>query len=458
MSGEDEQPRRRSWDLDQYHSWAEKPAAPDPFARRDGNDDEAALAAFYDDKRIRARYRDDGSLLLLALKTALLSVVTLGLYRFWMVTRLRRYFASAIRIDGDPFEYTGTGLEKLLGFLLAMVVLAVYLGLVNLGLTFIGLSFFQGNPVALNASLVALVPFWFWAAYRARRYMLSRLRWRGIRFGVEPGAWGYMLRSIGWSILTVVTAGLALPYQHFRQAQYMTDRTWFGDQKFRQDGSWLGLMVWWAWIYVTALVFALLTWGMVIEADYDPGFTQAAVSIMSSLWIMVASFVVFGYQIASFRYLWDNRRLGDSALGNDVSVVRVFALTVGGYIATSLSTLIAAAIVGAAVAGAWIVLGGPSLEALLSSPENPVNPATLGVGAANWPLVAIVVLGFLVVSAFAYAFTQSMLVQPVLRRKIEAMQIENPNALRDVAQRSHDQATEAGGFADALGVDVGAAF
>jgi hypothetical protein len=43
-----------------------------------------------------------------------------------------------------------------------------------------------------------------------------------------------------------------------------------------------------------------------------------------------------------------------------------------------------------------------------------------------------------------------------MRRKVEAMVVENPEILREVSQREHDKATEAGGFADALGVDVGA--
>ncbi|MBK0399419.1 DUF898 family protein [Limibaculum sp. M0105] len=463
--GEDkEQPRRRSWDLDQYHTSRGQQETPsDPFGRRTREeevDEKALLAALYGDKSIRARYRDDGSLLLLALKTALLSVLTLGIYRFWMVTHLRRYFASAIRVDGDAIEYTGTGIEKLLGFLLALVVLAVYLGLINTGLAFLNLSFFQGNPLALNVSLLALVPFWFWASYRARRYMLSRLRWRGIRFGVEPGAWGYTWRSLLWGLLTIVTAGLALPYMHFKQAKYVTDRTWFGDQRFEQEGSWLGLMVWWSWIYVTALIFALVTWGMVIEAEYSEDFTEGAVSIMMMLWFVVASFIVFAYQISSFRYLWDNRVLGESTLGNDVSILRVFGITVGGYIATSLATLVAVAIVGAAVAGLWIVLGGPSAAALLAMAESRAGAGAeasgFSLGAATVPLVAIVVIGFLTINAIVYALTQLFLVQPVLRRKVEAMQIENPHALRSVAQRSHDEATEAGGFADALGLDVGA--
>ena len=43
-------------------------------------------------------------LFFLALKTGFLTVLTLGIYRFWARTRIRRYFWSAIRPGGVPLE------------------------------------------------------------------------------------------------------------------------------------------------------------------------------------------------------------------------------------------------------------------------------------------------------------------------------------------------------------------
>ncbi|MEX2519176.1 MAG: DUF898 family protein, partial [Paracoccaceae bacterium] len=117
----------------------------------------------------------------LALSRMALTIMTLGVARFWMLTRLRRHYWSSIQIDDAPLEYTGRAIEKLTGFLVAVVVLAIYLLVVNLGLAFVGLSWFQGNPLALQAPLVALLPLIFWARYRARRYIMARTRWRGVR-------------------------------------------------------------------------------------------------------------------------------------------------------------------------------------------------------------------------------------------------------------------------------------
>ena len=103
----------------------------------------------------------------LALKTSFLTVLTLGLYRFWMKTRLRRWYWSAIRPGGSPLEYTGDPLEKLLGSLIAVVFLAFYIGIVNLLLMFLSFSLFQGNVAAYFLSFLGVIPLWFFARYRA---------------------------------------------------------------------------------------------------------------------------------------------------------------------------------------------------------------------------------------------------------------------------------------------------
>ena len=146
-----------------------------------------------------------GAFFWLNFRLGLLTLITLGLYRFWARTRVRRYMWSATSPGGDPFEYTGTGLEKLLGFLVAMVVLAVVLGIMQLLLFYAGMSVFSGyaNEAELQVqiaiaqlSLLALYPLILFARYRARRYIMARTRWRGLRFGMESEAFGYMWRGL----------------------------------------------------------------------------------------------------------------------------------------------------------------------------------------------------------------------------------------------------------------------
>src|SRR5262249_16198200 len=58
-----------------------------------------------------------------------LLAVTLGIYRFWFATDLRRYLWSNTEAAGETFEYTGTPTELLIGFLIALALLVpIYLG------------------------------------------------------------------------------------------------------------------------------------------------------------------------------------------------------------------------------------------------------------------------------------------------------------------------------------------
>ena len=172
---------------------------------------------------------ENSKLFWLVIRTGALTVMTLGIYRFWARTRLRRYIWSSIMPAGDSFEYTGTGLEKFLGFLIALVVLAVYLGLLQVVLSFVGFNLWgaiSSEPngptdmliqfAATYATSLAVLPLIFFAQYRARRYMLSRTHWRGLRFAMDAAALGYVWRALLYYGMSLVTLGALIPLATFR--------------------------------------------------------------------------------------------------------------------------------------------------------------------------------------------------------------------------------------------------
>ncbi|MGB9044276.1 MAG: DUF898 family protein, partial [Pseudolabrys sp.] len=66
----------------------------------------------------------------LLIRGAVMLFVTLGIYRFWLVTDVRRFLWSNTEIAGETLEYTGTALELLLGFLVAIsLLIPVYSGI-----------------------------------------------------------------------------------------------------------------------------------------------------------------------------------------------------------------------------------------------------------------------------------------------------------------------------------------
>src|SRR5581483_8689708 len=71
----------------------------------------------------------------LVIRGTALELVTVGFYRFWLATDMRRHLWSNTTIEGDAAEYTGTAKELLIGFLFALAILApIYVAYFLIGL------------------------------------------------------------------------------------------------------------------------------------------------------------------------------------------------------------------------------------------------------------------------------------------------------------------------------------
>lgn len=149
----------------------------------------------------------------IAFTNLLLSIVTLGIYRFWAVTRERQYLWSRSRFIDEPLEWTGTGMELFIGFLMAILLLGLpYLvvTLISQGAVLRG----QEEVAAIIALVSGLVLFYFVgvARFRALRYRLSRSQWYGIRGGSDDPGFGYGFSYIWKSIVGALAAGLMIPW------------------------------------------------------------------------------------------------------------------------------------------------------------------------------------------------------------------------------------------------------
>ena len=109
---------------------------------------------------------DRGEFFHLVKRGAVLELVTLGFYRFWLLTDIRRHLWSNTLVDGDAAEYTGRGKELLIGFLVALAILVpIYLGYFLIGLEAEHYQAFASIPLIAFFYL-----FGQFAIYRARRY------------------------------------------------------------------------------------------------------------------------------------------------------------------------------------------------------------------------------------------------------------------------------------------------
>lgn len=208
----------------------------------------------------------------LALKNALLTVITLTLYRFWARTSIRRRVWSRAWVMGDNFEYTGNGWDLFRGFL------------ISLPCFFLPAIFvFYVAPYALEPAYavwltlgfyVVAVPLIAAARFWMRRYQLSRTRWRGIRLGLTGSAWAFAMASWGWSVLQLLTLGWYTPVARINRARKLWEEARFGDQPFEfaegvqnpSEGLWWPFALGWfgfpiamiaGWIAAVALAVPL---------------------------------------------------------------------------------------------------------------------------------------------------------------------------------------------------------
>ena len=113
---------------------------------------------------------DRGVFRRLVTRGAALELVTAGFYRFWLATDMRRHLWSQTQVDSDAAEYTGRARELLIGFLIAMAILApMYVAYFLLGIEAERWQAFASTPVFLF-----FYAFGQFAIYRARRYRLTR--------------------------------------------------------------------------------------------------------------------------------------------------------------------------------------------------------------------------------------------------------------------------------------------
>jgi uncharacterized membrane protein YjgN (DUF898 family) len=168
-----------------------------------------------------------------------LLAVTLGIYRFWFVTDVRRYLWSNTEVAGETLEYTGTPTELLIGFLIALAVLVpLYLGL--------ALAAFTLGPVGQFLSSISFPLLFFlgqFAIYRARRYRLTRTVYRGVRFHQGGSAVRYAICAAFWWIMIVLSLGLAYPFAQSQLERFKMRNTWYGNLNGRFEGSGLGLFI-----------------------------------------------------------------------------------------------------------------------------------------------------------------------------------------------------------------------
>lgn len=348
----------------------------------------------------------------LAKRGAALELVTLGFYRFWLLTDIRRHLWSNTQVDGDAAEYTGRGKELLIGFLVALAILVpIYLGYFLIGLEAERYQAFASFPL-----FVFFYLFGQFAIYRARRYRLTRTVWRGVRFWMTGSGWVYALQASLWGLAMIFTLGLILPWRTAALERYKMRHSHFGDLQGRFEGRGWEFFKrgWWLWLL-----------------------TPIALYISP-----IAPFVYAGYKAIEWRWWLSGIRFGEVRLESSLpksALIGLYWKVIGWMALLGLVFAIYLGLCAVLVAS----MSGESVTEFFKTPEL----------MRSIPLLVLFGLGYLVMALAMNVVMRVYLTRDLWVVVLGSVNITGIEAAANVAARG-DLANALGeGFAD--GLDVG---
>lgn len=275
-------------------------------------DDSLPAATHSPPERLNFTYVKRPGLLKLTIVNFLLSVVTLGFYRFWAKTNVRKHIWSSVHINREPLEYTGTGMELFKGFLMVFFVLVLpYIVAVAAA------NFIQGpaSPIAVILQMgffLAIYVLWGFAVYKARKFQLSRTNWRGIRGTLVGSAMTYSLLYFGSLIAKSMSMGWATPVMNTVLAEQITNDMRFGDAAFKFKGRAGALYPTYAMCWLLTLAAIVLVIILVVSSTalsgqfktlFDPMSPPETVSEIAG-YLVIAGVILFFLFMLVIPMLW----------------------------------------------------------------------------------------------------------------------------------------------------------
>ena len=173
-------------------------------------------------------------LIVLLLKNAILTILTLGIYFPFAKTNIRQFFWAHTEIDGHALEYTGQGMELLKGYIFAALYFGVFAGLQAL-LANVAPAFAGILTLVYFLVTVCIVPY---AVFGSHCYKMTRTKLRGIPFQVKKeGRWRFIKTFIKMALITLFTFGLATPWFLMAINREKWANTYYGPYHFKYTGE-----------------------------------------------------------------------------------------------------------------------------------------------------------------------------------------------------------------------------
>jgi len=256
----------------------------------------------------------------IAASNLLLTIVTIGVYRFWAKARERRYLWSHTRFIDDRLEWTGTGKEMFVGFLIAMALFTPPILFLRFGFQAMVLRGQAGPAAVLFVAVYAFLLFVFGIArFRALRYRLARSYWHGIRGGSDDPGFRYGWSAVWKPLVGFLALGLMIPWSMVRLWNERWAAMSFGPYRFESNAMAAPLMLRWLLLLISPIVVVLLG-GLVAAAIGGAamvaggrggmiGVVLAGLAVVGGFYLLVA-LIGLGYWAAYLRQAIGSLSLG----------------------------------------------------------------------------------------------------------------------------------------------------
>ncbi len=240
----------------------------------------------------------------IALPNLLLTIVTLGIYRFWATTREREYLWGKTDFIDGPLEWTGRGIELFIGFIMALVFILLPFFLIQFATQALVLRGYGGWAALLTFAMFGFIMYMIGVArFRALRYRLSRTYWHGIRGGSDDQGFSYGWSYIWKTICGYLAAGLLVPWSMMELWNERWNKMSFGPHKIDAAGNYGDTFKRYLLFYLAPIVFfvAALAIGFMVGSTGSVGGAAAAAIISVFVFYGVLGAVALAYYAKFFR-------------------------------------------------------------------------------------------------------------------------------------------------------------
>ena len=239
----------------------------------------------------------------IALTNLLLTIVTLGVYRFWAKARERRYLWSRTRFIDDPLEWTGTGKEMFVGFLIVFLILLPVFFAVRWLIERVLIQEDTSTAILLGFGLnLAFFYMIGLGGFRALRYRLSRSWWHGIRGGSPNGGWEYGYKFVWKNFVGYGSAGLLIPWSMTSLWNDRWNEMSFGPHPFRAEADTEGLFARWLLVYLVPIVGIIIFLVGVLGVAAGTFYGQEPTTVQLVLVALFPLVVYLGFLLASLSF------------------------------------------------------------------------------------------------------------------------------------------------------------